>query len=147
MIRPITLKDARSLCAGIHRRHNPPQGGLFAAALEIDGEIIGVAIAGRPVSRHLDDGLTVEVTRVAVKPGHRNGCTQLYGALNRAAAALGYRRSITYTCEDEGGISCRAAGYADDGEAGGGVWHSEQEGLFDAPAYPVGRKRRWIKPL
>lgn len=31
MIRPVTLKDARSICAGIHGKHNPLQGGLFAA--------------------------------------------------------------------------------------------------------------------
>ena len=118
-ITPITISAARSVVAAVHRRHDPPQGGLFAAALTVGGEVVGVAIAGRPVSRRLDDGLTIEVTRVAVVAGHRNGCTMLYAAICRAAAALGYRRAITYTCDDEPGTSCKAAGFTDDGPAGG----------------------------
>ena len=27
--------------------------------------LVGVAVVGRPVARHLDDGLTLEITRVA----------------------------------------------------------------------------------
>lgn len=58
----------------------------------------------------MDDGQTLEVTRVA-SSGHDNATSFLYGALRRAAFALGYTRVITYTQADESGSSLRAAGY------------------------------------
>ena len=151
MIRPITLRAAGEFVRAVHRHHAPPQGGLFAAAL-YDGEtLLGVAIAGRPVARALDDGLTIEVTRVAVTEGSRNACSQLYGAICRAAAALGYTRAITYTLASEVGSSCKAAGFVCEGEAGGGRWkrsERDQVSLFDiAPSYPIEEKRRWVRSL
>lgn len=70
---------------------------------------MGVAIVGRPVARHLDDGYTLEVTRTAVKPGVANANSLLYGAAWRAAKALSYRRLVTYTQADESGVSLRGA--------------------------------------
>jgi hypothetical protein len=87
-----------------------PQGALFALGVEKGGELVGVAIVGRPVGRGLQDGRTVEITRVATD-GTRNACSFLYGRCRRAAAALGYRRVITYTRQDESGASPRAAGF------------------------------------
>ncbi|MDX3714967.1 hypothetical protein PV733_39795 [Streptomyces europaeiscabiei] len=43
-----------------------------------------MAIVGRPVARHLDDGTTVEVTRTASDGAH-NANSLLYGASWRAA--------------------------------------------------------------
>ena len=67
-------------------------------------------MAGRPVARHYDDGQTLEVHRVATD-GHKNANSMIYGALTRAAFALGYTRVITYTQADESGASLRAAGW------------------------------------
>ncbi len=72
--------------------------------------LIGVAIVGRPVARHLDDRQTLEVTRTATDGTH-NANSALYGAAWRATKALGYTRLITYTQDGEGGASLRAAGY------------------------------------
>ncbi|MGW4694046.1 XF1762 family protein [Kitasatospora cineracea] len=69
-----------------------------------------VAIVGRPVARHLDDGQTLEVTRTATD-GVRNANSLLYGTCWRAAKALGYTRLITYTQAGESGASLRAAGW------------------------------------
>ncbi|MFE7116511.1 XF1762 family protein [Streptomyces sp. NPDC057654] len=69
-----------------------------------------VAIVGRPVARHLDDGATLEVTRTA-SDGTRNTNSLLYGTAWRAARALGYRRLITYTQAGESGASLRSAGW------------------------------------
>src|SRR5262249_13579244 len=41
----------------------PPAGHKFSLAVSQEDEIVGVAIVGRPVSRMLDDGRTLEVTR------------------------------------------------------------------------------------
>lgn len=116
-VRPISLNAANKWMADVHRVHKRPCAGwLFGVAiLADDGAVIGVAMAGRPKARHLQDGTTVEITRVAALPGHPNACSFAYGALRRAAAALGYRRVYTYTLATEPGISPRAAGFVYDG--------------------------------
>ena len=124
MICPLTLKEANEFVRLVHRHHKPTVGGKFAIGVtDDDGTIHGVAIAGRPVSRHLDDGWTIEVNRVATD-GTRNVCSMLYGAAWRAARAMGYRRAVTYTLPVEGGASLRASGWRLIGEAGGGEWAS-----------------------
>ncbi len=65
--------------------------------------------AGRPVARAFDDGLTLEVNRTCTD-GTRNANSMLYGAVWRAARAMGYARCITYTQHDESGASLKAAG-------------------------------------
>ncbi|WP_374758915.1 XF1762 family protein, partial [Pseudomonas aeruginosa] len=82
-----------------HRHHRSVQGAKFAIAVALPGSdgICGVAIVGRPVARHLDDGWTLEVTRLCTN-GAPNACSKLYGAAWKAAKALGYTRLITYSC-------------------------------------------------
>lgn len=139
---PTTLKEARRFVATHHRHHNPPQGGLFAIAIaEKDSEEpCGVVIVGRPVSRFVDDGWTVEVTRLCTL-GHRNACSMLYRAAWRAARAMGYRKLITYTLPEEGGASCRAAGMKCLGEAGGGSWNVPSRPRVDM--HPTQTKIKW----
>ncbi|EJP7633356.1 TPA: XF1762 family protein, partial [Escherichia coli] len=43
-------------------------------------QLTGVATAGRPVARHFDDGLTLEVNRTCTT-GERNANSALYGAV------------------------------------------------------------------
>ncbi|MFG2677007.1 XF1762 family protein [Streptomyces sp. NPDC048445] len=108
---PVRFRDARAFCAMWHRHHPPPVGMIFAiGAADDDGVLRGIAIVGRPVARHLDDGQTLEVTRTATD-GTRNANSLLYGAAWRAAKALGYTRLITYTQATEAGSSLRAAGW------------------------------------
>lgn len=59
---------------------------------------------------HYADGYTLEVWRVS-SDGTKNSTSMLYGALARAAFALGYHRIITYTQSDESGDSLRGAGW------------------------------------
>lgn len=108
---PITLRQARGF-VGKHHRHNlPSKGWKFGVGLTVgDSQLVGVGMAGQPVSRRLDDGLTIEITRVCTD-GTRNANSMIYGALSRAAFALGYRRIITYTLQSESGASLRAAGF------------------------------------
>ena len=91
VISPITLKAAQEFIAQHHRHNKPPVGHKFS---------IG----------HLDDGLTLEVNRTCTT-GERNANSALYGAVWRAAKAMGYQRCITYTQADESGASLRAAGF------------------------------------
>ncbi|MFJ6136532.1 XF1762 family protein [Kitasatospora sp. NPDC092286] len=107
---PLPFSTASDYVNQIHRSHRAPQGHKFSLGAVAAGDLVGVAIVGRPVARAMDDGLTVEVTRLAT-PGHPNACSFLYGAVWRAARALGYRRAITYTQQGESGASLRAAGW------------------------------------
>lgn len=107
---PVTQKQAFLFVADWHRHNAPPRGFKFAVGVASGDTIVGVAIAGRPVARLADDGLTVEVTRVTTD-GTPNACSMLYGACWRAAKALGFSRAITYTQCGETGASLRAAGW------------------------------------
>lgn len=96
-----------------HHRHNRPVVGSILQMGVSDGQqCVGVGIAGRPVSRSLDDGETLEVLRVCVLEGAPKGaCSFLYASLWRAARALGYRKMVTYTLAKESGASLRGAGW------------------------------------
>ena len=110
-LRPITRDEARVYVREHHRHHGWPVGFLWLHGLHDEaGETQGVAVIGRPVARALDDGLTMEVTRLCTH-GHPNGCSMLYAAARRAAIAKGYRRGITYILASEDGASLRAAGW------------------------------------
>ena len=91
-LRPISLRDANEYVRQHHRHHKPVAGHKFSIGCEADGELVGVIIAGRPVSRYLDDGFTLEVTRLCTN-GAKNACSFLYGSAARAAAAMGYKAS------------------------------------------------------
>jgi hypothetical protein len=107
---PVTFAQACQFVADWHRHHRPPRGHKFSIGVA-DGEVlVGVAIVGRPVARHLDDGQTLEVTRVTTD-GSRNACSLLYAATWQTSRAMGYRRLVTYTQDGESGASLRAAGW------------------------------------
>lgn len=109
-IRPITFRAACAFVRDVHRHNKPPRGHKFSVGL-VEGErLVGVAMVGRPVARHFDNGVTVEINRTCTD-GSKNANSMLYGACRRAAWALGYRRCITYTQADECGASLRAAGF------------------------------------
>lgn len=138
---PIIQREAMAYIERHHRHHKPPRGSIFQIAVaDEDNEIRGVAMVGRPVSRVLQDGWTLEVNRVATD-GARNACSMLYGACWRTAKALGYRRLVTYTLPEEGGASLRGAGFTLLGQAGGGSWSSDNRPRVDL--HPLQVKFRW----
>ncbi len=139
-LKPITVRAASVFVAEHHRHHDPPRGAKFCLAAWHAGQLVGVAMVGRPVSRMLDNGMTAEVIRVATD-GTRNACSFLYGASKRAAQALGYRKVITYTLPEESGASLRAVGWARLGVAGGGSWSRRSRPRIDKA--PMQEKIRW----
>jgi hypothetical protein len=121
---PIT-KDAARRFIQEHHRHNEapiPAQVSIAVGLELDGVLVAVATAGYPVARALNDGRTLEVNRVCVEDDHKNANTAMYGAIRRAAKALGFRRLVTYTLVSESGASLRAAGFAGPVAIGRNTW-------------------------
>ncbi len=129
---PVTRMVANAFVLKFHRHSRPVIGDKFAIGLKLAvcsepiGDLLGVAIVGRPVSPDLDDGLTAEITRVCTD-GTPNACSMLYGAARRVARAMGYVEVLTYTLPEEGGASLRAAGFVlDKLDAGGpaALWHN-----------------------
>ncbi len=152
VMRPIGRDEANAFIATEHR-HNKRRlpGWKFGTGLFHDGQLVGVGIAGRPVSRELQTqggGHYIEVGRVATN-GIDNGCSKVYGALLRAAKALGYCRAYTYTLASEGGASLKASGWEVDEvlmprKSGGWDCISRPR---DEAEWPDDAKVRWIKYL
>jgi tRNA A37 N6-isopentenylltransferase MiaA len=139
-ITPVTLAEANAFVDEYHRHHKPTVGHICSLAVSDGDKVVGVAIVGRPVARRLDNGFVAEVNRLCTD-GTRNACSMLYRAAWRAVRALGYRRLITYTMEQEGGASLRAAGMRLIGEAGGGSWSCPSRPRVDT--HPLQRKLLW----
>lgn len=139
-LQPITYAEAAAFIKEHHRHHLPPQGWKFGVAVSDGERVRGVVTVGRPVARHLDDGLTLEVTRCCTD-GTKNAASMLYGAARRAAKALGYRRVITYTLASEPGISLRAAGWEETGKVRGRSWSAPSRPREDK--HPLEDKVRW----
>jgi hypothetical protein len=140
IIVPIGLAEANEHVRLFHRHNHPVPGHKFSMAVMNGDVVCGVAIVGRPVARHLDDGWTLEVNRVCTD-GTRNANSILYGACRRATFALGYRRLVTYTLPSESGASLKAAGYRCIGEAGGGKWSRPSRPARDL--HPLQPKLKW----
>lgn len=110
---PMTFRAGAAWVAELHRHNKPPRGCKFViGAAGDDGLIWGVAMAGRPVARASDDGLTLEVYRsVTFEDGPPNVNSHLYAACWRIGREMGYLRCITMTQGEEPGTSLVAAGY------------------------------------
>ena len=148
-IGPITLKDANAFVRANHRHHDSATGCKFAIGLyKTVGSkdvLIGTAICGRPVSRMLDDGYTLEINRLCVTE-EGNCCSMLYGACSRIAREMGYRKVITYILESEPGISLKASGFTlEDACCGGKNWSGSRRRANNT--VPEEYKQRWVKLL
>lgn len=143
-ITPISLAEANAYVCKYHRHHKAVQGHKFSIGCSENGQLVGVVIVGRPVSRYLDNGTTLEVTRLCTN-GTKNVCSMLYAAAARAAKAMGYEKIITYTLESERGVSLKTAGWKCIGLAGGKQWTGARKPIV--PLYPQEMKYRYEKLL
>ena len=94
-IRETTLRVANAYVEELHRHHGKVVGHKWSLAAYKDGRLCGVAIVGRPTGRYLDNGSTLEVTRLCTD-GTRNACSALYAACARRAKREGYAKIITF---------------------------------------------------
>lgn len=142
--KPITFKEAKEFVNKYHRHHSAPQGYKFAVAVTDGKNIIGVAIAGRPVSRYLDNGNTIEITRLCVKLGYKNACSLLYAKVIKIAKEMGFKKAVTYILESESGTTLKASGFKCEGTAGGTHWTGKRD---RGQKIPCVMKTRWSKIL
>lgn len=142
-LQPITFPEAAAFVKQHHRHHIPPVSWKFGVAVNDGTKVRGVIIVGRPVARHLDDGLTLEVTRCCTD-GAKNAASMLYGAAWRASKSLGYQKLITYTMQSEPGTSLRAAGWEAVAETPGRSWNTPGRPRVDK--HPLQPRIRWEAP-
>jgi hypothetical protein len=111
---PITLREANGFVQSFHRHSGitTRYGGKFAIGAAEAGQLMAVAVVGRPLARMLNDSVTAEVLRVCARPDAPRNCNSfLYGACWRAWRAMGGKRIVTYTLQEESGESLRGAGW------------------------------------
>lgn len=156
---PIELKEAQAYIDAHHRHHKAAHRDKFRiAAIDDQGNIIGVMQVGRPVSRELDNKRTLEVLRLCTERKEKNVCSFLYSRAARIAKEMGYKKIITYILETELGTTLKASGWHLEKESiGGGSWNtpsrpremqSRQLSFFEEKEkYPTCKKQRWAKDL
>lgn len=142
---PTSLKLANEFITNHHRHHKASVGHKFSIGLEMHEKLIGVAICGRPVSRHSDDGLTLEVARLCTN-GQPNACSKLYGSAARIAREMGYLKIQTYILDIESGTSLKASGWVMEAKTQGGQW-VRSDGSERINDHPLNKKQRWVKYL
>lgn len=110
--RPLTLAKANAIVAQYHRHNRPVTGHRFSIGAFEAGQLVGVAIVGRPIARAEDQEIDCEILRVCVVPGApKNTCSYLYGACRRIWQVWGGRQIRTVTLATESGSSLRGAGF------------------------------------
>ena len=141
---PLELKQANEFVARLHRHHQPVHRDKFRFGCEKDGHLVGVIQVGRPVSRVLDDGNTLEVVRLCTD-GTKDVCSFLYAKAARIAKEMGYSKIITYILDSESGNSLKAAGWNKEVDIRGHHWSCKSRPR--STTAPTCNKQRWSKEL
>jgi len=143
-------KEVKEFINKHHRHLGASLGDKCRVVVRNGSHVIACSMMGRPVSRYLDDGKTLEITRVAVnndlpKELTQNACSQVYSACRKWGKKNGYESVITYTLEDENGSSLKASNfiheYTQPNNRRNQTWSSKGRVRNDeAPSCP---KKRW----
>ena len=142
---PLELSKANEFVATLHRHHDPVHRDKFRIGALQNGRLVGVVQVGRPVSRMLDDGKTVEVVRLCTD-GQKNVCSFLYSKAARISKEMGYEKIITYILCTESGTSLKACGWHEDGETKGGQWdRPSRRRNTTAPTIPKKKYAKYLK--
>ena len=148
---PLTLAQANHYVGLLHRHHKPCTGHRFSiGCMNEQFKIVGVCIAGRPVSSSTNQEWVLEVSRIATD-GTPNACSFLYGAAARAAKALGYVSIQTFILESEPGTSLRASGWRNVSKtrARGANFHVRPHKKDNSKRIvdTLGVKTKWVREL
>lgn len=141
---PLTLSEANDFVEALHRHHKPVHRDKYRVGCAIDGKLCGIVQCGRPVSRVLDDGKTIEVVRLC-SDGTKNVCSFLYAKAARIAKELGYSSIITYILDTEDGTSLKAAGWRKEVDTKGHDWNCPSRPRNCTA--PTCDKQRWRRIL
>lgn len=156
-IRPVTKTEARRFVQE-HHRHNEAPSSMqvqLVVGLYDEDTLVGVATAGHPIARAFNGQNMLEINRTCIDGYHKNGNSLLYGAICRAAKALGYEKVTTYTLHDESGVSLKASGFKIVDDVGLTSWQDGTKSrvrydfnLFGERRQAIGQaKYRWERDL
>jgi hypothetical protein len=145
---PLPLDQAKAYVTAYHRHlADAPTGHIFSVGCYADGVLVGVAMCGRPVSRHLDNGHTLEVYRVCTQ-GQKNACSKLYGACQQVGRKKGFKSLITYTLLSESAGSVRGANFTLAAtNVGGKCWKGKRQANRKSGQTNQELKNRWAYDL
>lgn len=146
-LRPWTVKRSHAIKFNedVHRRLPQVQGAMWCVSVRDGDELVGIALVGWPSQEQTTMEMDhLRVLRVAVKEGHKNACSMLYGACWRAVRAMGVTSMDTFTHLDEPGTSLRAAGWIESGTTSGGEY--DRPSRRRKPQTDAAPKRRWWAP-
>lgn len=142
---PLELSDANEFVKMYHRHHPPVHRDKYRIGASVNGVLVGVVQVGRPVSRMLDDGKTVEVVRLCTN-GKKDVCSFLYSKAARIAKEMGYKKIITYILCTESGTSLKACGWTEEATTSGGHWdRPSRRRSTIAPTIPKRRFAMYLK--
>ena len=142
---PLELSAANEFVKILHRHYSPVHRDKFRVGCMNNGRLVGVAQVGRPVSRMLDDGKTVEVVRLCTD-GTKDVCSFLYSKVARIAKEMGYEKIITYILCTESGTSLKASGWVEEATTSGGDWsRPSRPRNTTAPTMPKKRYAKYLK--
>lgn len=140
---PLTLRIANDFVEAHHRHSSRTSndGGKFAIGLELDGQLVGAAIVGRPIARMLQQPGTAELLRCCVGPGAPDGAGKMLNArCKRIWQLMGGTRLVTYTLSTETGGSLSGAGFKRVARAHSAQWKTRGRPHRDIAEKP---KDRW----
>lgn len=136
-----SLQAAKLFHRKNHRHLKSLTGHKFSIAAIENNRTIGIVTAGRPISRILDTGLNIEITRMTTL-GTKNLCSQLYSKAVKKALQMGYNIIFTYTRADETGASVRSANFKFDCNVKGRQWTGRKENeIIDKKRWSYRRKK------
>lgn len=126
--KPMTIKEANQFVKLHHRHHRPTSNNSWKwalSALDQNGLLVGVLIAGNPVSATYMDWYTLEITRLCVSENAPLWTASFLLARARNIWQMMWgRRLLTYTLVSESGASLKWAGW---GMTARIKWHSKWE--------------------
>ncbi len=147
---PLILREANDFVEQWHRHsaRTSNDGGKFAIGLEHDGQLVGVAIVGRPIARLLHEEGAAELLRLCTSPAAPKGAgSKLYARARRIWQLMGGTKFHTYTWADESGASMRGAGLKTPAAVvEGEQWDREARPRKRRAVYDE-RKVRWTEAL
>lgn len=151
-VRPCSKSDADAFIARVHSHHGPPLQAVFRIGAYLGDDLCGVVVVERPKARVLDDGWTLEVSRLCCPgtPETKGLASDLLGRAWRAAHAMGVSTLVSYTRVDESGTCYAAAGWWPVARVTGREWVTGNKsqrwlpGLY-VPTTEVVDRIRWEK--
>lgn len=127
-IRQIKWRTARRCCEA-HHYLGPPVGHRFSLGI-YGPELLGVMTWGRPVSRMLDDGHTLEMTRMCLMVQKKNLASQsLSKAVQWIKAHRTETRLISYSDGDHKGTIYAASNWTPTPLKQSGIWPSSGQSM------------------